>query len=270
MLAAYIHSMRESVNKRMALVLIGMALLFAVLFFFLISVTPLQPKNLSIILMGKKMLGPATLAVPAAITAEVQITGGLWLFLAIFASVPLLVSMLEKGWVELTLTKGVARWKVLLGCYFSGLTLYALTLCVAMVPTALWLWAKTGVGCRSLFVAILFETLGFASLMSLAMFATLSRTGASLPIMVAVFVDILSPVLADRDKGLFSLITAHWARQILDWAYKILPKPYELVGASTSYIQLGSIGSKFPFWSTGVFTVVVIGFTIWVLHRKSL
>src|SRR5580704_15039489 len=137
MLAAYIHSLREAINKRMALVLIGMALLFAVLLFFLISVKPLNDGT-SVILLGKRMLGPASMAVPAAITAEIQITGGLWLFLAIFASVPLLVSTLEKGWVELTLTKGTARWKVLLGSYFSGLTLYALTLGVAMLPTALW------------------------------------------------------------------------------------------------------------------------------------
>jgi hypothetical protein len=112
--------------------------------------------------------------------------------------------------------------------------------------------------------------LGFAALMSLAAFASLTRTGASLPIMIAVFVDILSPVLADRQKGLFSLITSEWARGILNWTYKILPKPYELVSASTNYIQFGSIGPMFPFWSTGVFIVVVIGFTIWLLHHKSL
>ena len=270
MFAAYMHSVREAVNKRMALVLIGMALLFAVLFYFIISVTPLQPKDLSTVFMGKHALGPASLAVPAAMSAEVNITGGLWLFLSIFASVPLLVSSLEKGWVELTLTKGVARWKVLLGCYFSGLTLYAATLCVAMVPTALWLWVKTGVSCKALLVAILIETLGFASLMSLAAYAVLTRTGAALPIMIAIFVDILSPVLANREQGLFTVVTSNWARGILNWAYKILPKPFDLVNAATGYIQFGSIKYWYPFWTTGVFIVVVMGITMWMLHRKNL
>ncbi|HEY4839762.1 MAG TPA: hypothetical protein VIH72_14195 [Candidatus Acidoferrales bacterium] len=270
MFAAYMHSVREAVNRRMALVLIGMAVLFAILFYFIFSVQPLQPKDLSMVFLGHKALGPASLAVPAAVSAEVSITGSLWLFLAIFASVPLLVSSLEKGWVELTLTKGVARWRVLLGCYFSGLTLYMATLCVAMVPTAVWLWIKTGVSCKALLVGILIETLGFAALMSLAAFASLTRTGAALPIMIAVFVDILSPVLADREKGLFSLITSNWARGLLNWSYNILPKPFGLLSAATGYIQFGSIKDWFPFWTTGVFIVVMMGITMWMLHRKNL
>ncbi len=59
MLAAYIHSVREAVNKRMALVLIGMAVLFAVLFYFLISVTPLEPKDMSMVFLGKCSAGPS-------------------------------------------------------------------------------------------------------------------------------------------------------------------------------------------------------------------
>ena len=269
MFAAYIHSVRESINKRMALVLIGLAVLFAVILFFFINIKPMNDGS-SMIFAGPHMLGPASLAAPAAYSAEVSITGGLWLFLAIFASVPLLVSMLEKGWVELTLTKGVARWRILLGCYFSGLTLYIMTLCVAMLPTAIWLWVKTGVSCKALVVAILIETLGFASLMSLAALASMTRSGAALPIMLAVFVDILSPVLANREKGLFSLVTSPGWRGFTTWTYRILPKPFDLVTASTDYIQYRTHGTWFPFWSTGLFIIVMMGLTMWLLHRKSL
>jgi hypothetical protein len=269
MFAAYMHSVRESINKRMALVLIGMALLFAIILFFFISIKPLSDGS-SVIFVGRQMMGPASLAAPAAYSAEVSITGGLWLFLAIFASVPLLVSMLEKGWVELTLTKGVARWRVLLGCYFSGLTLYVLTLCTAMLPAAIWLWMKTGVGFKSLLVAILIETLGFAALMSLAALASMTRSGAALPIMIAIFVDLLSPVLANREKGLFTLISSTFWRGVITWAYRILPKSYDLVNAGTGYIQFGTHGPWLPYWSTGLFVVVMMGTTMWLLHRKSL
>jgi hypothetical protein len=269
MFAAYIHSVRESINKRMALVLVGLGILFAVILFLFITIRPL-PDGTSMIFLGPHMLGPATLAVPAAQSEEVKTTGTLWLFLAIFAAVPLLVSALEKGWVELTLTKGVARWKILLGCYFSGLTLYAATLCVAMLPTAFYLWAKTGVGVKPLLIGILIETFGFASLMSLATFASLTRTGASLPIMIAVFMDILAPVLSNRKQILFSLITSSRWQAVFDWAYKILPKPSEVMSASTSYIQLGSIGGWYPIWTTGIFTVVILGITMVLLQRKNL
>jgi hypothetical protein len=269
MFAAYIHSVRESINKRMALVLIGLALLFAVVLFLKTSIAPLQPRSLSIVSLGG-ITGPASLAAPSLMAREVQITGGLWLLLAIFASVPLLVSMLEKGWVELTLTKGVARWRILLGCYFSGLTLYAATLAVAMLPTAVWIWLKTGVDCKPLLLAILIETLGFASLMAIASFATLTRTGAAIPVMLAVVVYILNPFLANRKEMLFPFVTSNWARFLLDWAYRILPKSSELVGAAMDYLRSDGVHSWFPFWTTGLFVVVTMGATMWMLHRKSL
>jgi len=269
MFAAYMHSIREAVNKRMALVLIGLAVLFALILFFFITIRTV-PTGESVIFLGPHPLGPAAIAVPAAQSEEVKVTGTLWLFLAIFAAVPLLVSALEKGWVELTLTKGVARWKILLGCYFSGLTLYAATLCVAMLPTAIYLWAKTGVGIKPLLIGILIETFGFASLMSLAAFASLARTGAALPIMIAVFVDILAPFLANRQQTFFALITSDTWRGVFNWVYKILPKPSELMNASTRFIQYGSTGGWFPFWTTGIFVVVLLGMTMWLLERKSL
>jgi ABC-type transport system involved in multi-copper enzyme maturation permease subunit len=269
MFAAYLHTMRESINRRMALVLIGMGILMAVILILLFSVRPLA-NGQSMIFLGHHMLGPAELAVPAAMVQVVQITGGLWLFLAIFASTPLIVSMMEKGWVELTLTKGVSRWQVLLGAYFGGLTLYAATLAVATIPPAVWLWFKTGVGFQSLIVAILLQVFAFAALMALAALACMSRTGAALPIMLAVLVDILSPVLAFREHGLFQVITSDFWRGVINWIYRILPKDVEIVGAAQNYIQYHKLGPWWPFWSTGVFIVVTLGLTMWLLHRKSL
>ncbi len=269
MLAVYLHTIREAIHRRMALVLIGMAILMAVILMLLITIKPLSDGQ-SMVFLGQRMLGPAELAVPAAMVAEVQITGGLWLFLAIFASTPLLVSMMEKGWVELTLTKGVSRWQALLGAYFGGLTLYAATLAVATLPPAVWLWLKTGIGFSSLIVAILIQVFGFGALMALAALACMSRTGAALPIMLAVLVDILSPVLATRERGLFSLITSDWARGLITWVYRILPKDIEIVNAAQNYIMFHKLGPWWPFWSTGVFLVVTLGLAALLLHRKSL
>lgn len=269
MLAAYLHSLREAVNRRMALVLIGMAILMAVILALLIKVKPL-PNGTSMVFLGQHMMGPPGLGVPAILTQEVEITGGLWIFLAIFASTPLLVSFLEKGWVELTLTKGVPRWKVLLGCYGSGVTLYAMTLGVAMLPAAMWLCMKTGVGIQPFLVAIAFETFGFAALMAIVALAALSQTGPALPITLAIVADLFSPALANRKIGLFALITSGWGQGTINWVYRILPKNYEIVDSSRNYIQFHTIPPAWPFWSTGIFTVATLGLAIWLLHRKSL
>jgi ABC-type transport system involved in multi-copper enzyme maturation permease subunit len=269
MLAAYINSLREAVNRRMALVLFGMAILMAFLLTRFIVLVPLKDGT-TMLFMGRQPLGPASLAVPAVLAAVVRMTGGLWLFLSIFASTPLLVSMLEKGWVELTLTKGVARWRVLLGCYFGGLTLFAATLMIATFPPAIYLWAKTGVGFRPLVMAIVLQTFAFASLMAIAALTTLTQTGAALPIIFAVVVDFLTPLLTNRNQTFYRLISSNWGRGIVDWVYRILPKNNEIIGQSESYIQLHTFGPAWPYWTTGVFIVAVMGLTIYLLHRKSL
>jgi ABC-type transport system involved in multi-copper enzyme maturation permease subunit len=269
MFASYLHSIREAIHRRMALVLIGMAILVAYLIFHLITLKPM-PNGDSMLFMGRLALGPASLAVPAVFAQEVRMTGSLWLFLAIFASTPLLVAALEKGWVELTLTKGVPRWRVLLGAYFGGLTLYALTLGMATLPTAIWLWAKTGVSVYPLVVAIGLQVFGFAALMALAALASTTRTGVALPIIVAVIVDFFSPLLANREKTLFLFFTSDWTRGIFNWVYRILPKNSEIVGTSESYLQFHTLGHSWPYWSTGVFIFATLALTMWTLHRKSL
>jgi ABC-type transport system involved in multi-copper enzyme maturation permease subunit len=268
MLAAYVHTLRESFNRRMALVLIGLAFLTA---FLIIHFVPLKQMNDGTSWSAGRILsGPASLVVPAIMAAEVRITGGLWLLLAIFASTPLLVSMMEKGWVELTLTKGVPRWQIMLGAYLGGITLYAATLAVATLPAATWWWIKTGIGVKPLVVAILFQILAFGALMALGALACITRTGVAIPIILCVVVDFVSPVLATRQQGLFTLITSDWGRGLINGLYYILPKNFEVVTTSERYIQFHSVGSWMPFWSTGIFIVVTLGLAMWLLHRKSL
>jgi hypothetical protein len=81
---------------------------------------------------------------------------------------------------------------------------------------------------------------------------------------------IFTPVLANRQQILFQLITSSGWQGVFNWAYRILPKPSEIMGAATNYIQFGTISNWFPFWTTGIFIVVMMGLSIWMLHRKNL
>ena len=197
MIAAYLNSLLEAVNRRMALVLAGVALLVAGVFLWIVQMKPL-PDGTSVILLGNNFLGPAILAVPAVFRAEIQQTGALWLLLAIFAAAPLLSSSVEKGWLELTFSKGTSRWQIFLGRFLGGLTLYFLTFLLATFPVALRLWWKTGVGPLPLAVALLIQTFSFAALLAVVALATLPQKGMALPIMAAVAVWFISPILAWR------------------------------------------------------------------------
>jgi ABC-type transport system involved in multi-copper enzyme maturation permease subunit len=270
MLAAYIHSLREAVNRRMGLVLVGVGILLAYTFNHMLRVDALVPKNLSIVFINGNVLGPANLAGPSIFKYLIQNSTAIWIFLSVLAATPLLTSALEKGWVELTLTKGVPRWRVFLGHYFGGITLYTLTLVLILLPISLRLWWQTGVSPEPLIAGILLQVFSFAALMAIAALASLAQSGVGLPAMLTLGAFLVSPFLARRDAMFYPTFTSGWSRGLIDWVYRILPKTSEIEGQTLSYIQDHTITAWWPFWSTGLFLVCTLGLTLWLLHRKSM
>lgn len=268
MFATYLNSLHESMGRRVALVLLGVAVLVAVGFTAIVHVRPMPGGGIALA-VGSQSAAPAGLAVPSVLESQLRATGSLWLLLAIFAAAPLLSATLEKGWLELTFSKGTARWRIFFGRFLGGLTLYSWTFVIATFPPAAWLWWRTGVATWQIGVALLIQTFSFASLLAVAALVTLPQKGVALPIIASVAVWVLSPSLAMRRDTYYRLFSSHAAREIVDWAYRILPKCSELEDMCTSLIQGGTIASWWPVWSTAVFTLTLIGLILWLLERKS-
>jgi hypothetical protein len=268
MFATYLNSLHESMSRRVALVLLGVALLVAIGFGTIVRVRT-APGGGNALAVGSQPPEPPGLAVPAVIESEVRATGSLWLLLAIFAAAPLLSATLEKGWLELTFSKGTARWRIFFGRFLGGLTLYSLTFTIATFPFAAWLWWRTGVATWPIGVALLIQTFSFAALLSVAALVTLPQRGVALPIIASVAIWVLSPSLAKRQETFYRIFSSHAARGIVDWAYRVLPKCSELEDLCISLIRGGTIASWWPIWSTAVFTLTVIGLTFWLVERKS-
>lgn len=268
MFATYLNSLRESVNRRVALVLFGVAILVALAFNLVVHLRTLAG-GATTIAIGTQTPAPSAIAVPAVLESELHATGSLWLLLAIFAAAPLLTATVEKGWLELLFSKGTSRWRIFLGRFLGGLTLYAVTLVLATWPVAARLWWKTGIGTWQISVALLIQTFSFAALLSVAALVTLPQKGVALPVVASAAILLLAPTLAKRQETYYQIFSSHFARGVVDWAYRILPKCSELEDLCASFIQSGKITSWWPVWSTGVFTLAMVGLTLWLLHRKS-
>jgi ABC-type transport system involved in multi-copper enzyme maturation permease subunit len=268
MFATYLNALHESLSRRVAWVLLGVAILVAVGFNSVVHVRTL-PGDGTTIVAGTQSSAPPAIAVPALLESELRATGTLWLLLAIFAAAPLMTATLEKGWLELTFSKGTSRWRIFTGRFLAGLTLYSLTFLVAAFPLAARLWWRTGIATWQVGVALLIQTFSFAALLSVAALVTLPQKGVALPIIALVTIWVLSPTLANRQETFYRIFSSHLARDIVDWGYRILPKCAELEDFCVSLIQGGRISSWWPIWSTAVFTVCVFGLTLWQLERKS-
>ncbi|HEX4004209.1 MAG TPA: hypothetical protein VHX36_16275 [Candidatus Acidoferrales bacterium] len=268
MLASYLNALQESMGRRVALVLLGVAALVALGFSAIVHVRP-TPGGGVALLVGSQPAMPAAIGVPSVLDSQLRATGSLWLLLAVFAAAPLLTATLERGWLELTFSKGTARWRIFCGRFLGGLTLYSLAFAIATFPLAAWLWWRTGIPTWQIGVALLIQTFSFMALLSVAALVTLPQKGVALPIIASVALWILSPSLAMRQETYYRLFSSHVARGIVDWFYRLLPKCSELEDICMSLIHGGGIASWWPVWSTGVFTLVTIGLTLWLLERKS-
>lgn len=268
MITAYLNALHEGIARRVALVLMGFGVLAGVAFNGIVHVRHL-PNGASTMFLGSQSLGAPSIAAPHILDAEVSAVGGLWVLSAVFTAATLLASTLEKGWLELVFSKGTPRWRVYLGRFFGGATLYSLTFLLATFPLAFRLWWQTGVATWPLAVALAIQTLGFISILSVAALVSLPQKGVALPIMASVALWFFSPLLARRQQYYYPLLSSHLARGLIDWAYRILPKCSELDRLCSSFILDHKIASWWPLWSTGVFAFVVLAVTLWRLEQKS-
>jgi ABC-type transport system involved in multi-copper enzyme maturation permease subunit len=268
MFATYLNALRESLSRRVALVLFGVAILVAIAFNAAIHVRTL-PGTGTMVFVGAQLPMPPATAVPSVLESVLRATGTLWLLLGLFAAAPLLNATLEKGWLELLFSKGTARWRIFLGRYLASLTLYSATFILAVAPVALRLWWATGIGTGRIAASLLIQTFSFAALLAAAALVTLPQKGVALPLIGSAAIWVLSPALAMRQETFYRIFSSPAARAIVDWAYRILPKCSELEDLCVSYVHQGAISSWWPVWSTGLFTMAVLGTTLWLLQRKS-
>ena len=266
--AIFLHTLRESVSSRMGAALLAASALVPVIFLGQLRFVA-QSGGGVIVYRGVYPEGTSTDFVRQAYGTLLFLTSGPWVFLVVFAAAPLLTSFLEKGWVELLLSKGLARWKILMARFGGALALYGATLLLFDLGPALYFWARLGVRPGRWVVALSFLVLSFTTFL-----ATMSLVGVlhghpALPIMVAFLQVPVSGVLADRAQLLYRVITAKWAHWLIDWAYRILPKNQELSRLALGYMQRGAIDSWWPVWSSALFMAGTLAFACWWFQQKS-
>lgn len=266
MLTVVWHTLRESIHRRMGLVLLVFSIVLPSVMF-AIARFETQPDGSIFVRTGRFLHRDVAAFVNNALTGLLNFTAGAWLFLGMFAAAPLLASYLEKGSSDLLLSKGVPRWQFFFGRFLGVLAVFVLAIAVMDAGSAAYLWMRTGVGPGRFLVALLFPLLSFVAYLAMMALISLSQSNAAVLIMVAFLQATFSAILYNRNQ-LFTFITWAWARTTIDWLYRILPKNSELDRMANTYFATGNF-DWWPIWSTGVFIVAALGLSFWLLHRKS-
>jgi ABC-type transport system involved in multi-copper enzyme maturation permease subunit len=269
MWTVFVHTLKESIHRRIALALIVVAIFF---FAIQIGFTHFsRDANGELMVLHSKSSAP--IAAKAFVTtdvfpASILILANMWVLLTLLATTSLLTSYMEKGWVELLLSKGTPRWQIFAGRYLGTLGLFIVTAFIMNVLCPTYFALRAGVPLRPYLVALSFLLLSFLGALSLLVLVSTAHPNAGLLVLVVFLEFIVSGMLAGREQ-LAKAIPWKWVTWLMDWMYRILPKHEELNRMATRYSLSHTVATWFPVWTTAVFVVVASTWAFWRFERKA-
>ncbi len=193
---------------------------------------------------------------------------GIVLF-GVFATAGILPDLLEKGAVDLYLSKPLSRWELISGKYIGAITVMFAN--VLYFIGALWIviGLKVGVWNANFLLSIFSLTFTFACLYTIVtFFGVITRSTAISIIGAFAYLFIISPLLFNREQTLFLFLKDDISRKIVDTLYNILPQISALQEDLKTQIIDGSFTWK-PFIQSAVSSAIIFLGASEILKRKD-
>ena len=179
-------------------------------------------------------------------------------------------SMLEKGNIDLLLSKPVSRSEIILA-KFTGGTLLIFGSLVYLIGSV-WLITsiKFGYWNPAFLSSIIILTFSFAVIYSLVIFIGITTQSTILAIIINVFlIFLICPVLASREFGLFQFISNDVVKFIINFFYYILPKPNDLQSMSIKITSGEKIESWQPVITSALFLITFLSASMYLFKKKD-
>lgn len=190
------------------------------------------------------------------------------LVLSIFATASILPATMEKGNIDLLLSKPVTRTQLLLGKSLGSLLIVLVN--VAYFIVGMWIIAgiRTGVWNAGFLLVTLSITYTFLVLFApMLVIGVGSRSSALTIIILYVFIFLVSPILEGREI-IAQLASNDTVKSVLDVFYYILPKPDALGNVSKALVMHEPV-EWMPVWSSGLFAGAMYALAAWMFRRKD-
>lgn len=264
---------RELTAKATLIVLAAISTLIILGIMFSIGVTQ-SSEGLALTMFGQPAGPPMTQENIAEAIAVIQsgLAGGLFfgiILFGVFATAGIIPDILEKGTIDLYLSKPIARWELLLGKYLGAVTIIFLN--IVYFLGALWLifGVKTGVWNTGFLFASLTMGFVFASLYSLtAVFAVIFRNTAIPIIGSFLYLFIIGGILEGREHTLFLLSENVVFRGFINGLYYVLPQISALQANVSRQIIEQSVQWE-PFVQSLISSAAILGAAMYVFAKRD-
>jgi ABC-type transport system involved in multi-copper enzyme maturation permease subunit len=259
------NTVRESLAKKTILGLLVISLLFLIV----VAVIALTV-NLNSIFGDPRFM---RFSDPAILQRNVQ--AGLLslmvfpaMILSIFATASIMTSTIEKGYIDLLLSKPVSRLELLTGRFLGGLTIVLLNF--ILFGVGLWVITslKFGDWDTGILMGLTSCWLAFAVMLPFIMLmGMLFRSSALAMIVTYVFVFIIDPLIAAKD-SIYALLHNDAVLAVMNFIYAVIPKPNEISGLSGTLVMHGHV-DWMVLWSSALSAVAAFVLMAWLFRRRD-
>ncbi|MEE9430156.1 MAG: ABC transporter permease subunit [Melioribacteraceae bacterium] len=191
------------------------------------------------------------------------------LFLSIFSAASFIPNMLEKGSIDLLLSKPISRTQIVLGKFFGGTLIVFVNIAYLIISIWILIGIKFGVWDPSFLLSILTITFTFATLYSLIILIGILTQSSVVAMMISYLIFfVFSPILNARE-SISMFLDNSFIKSIMDVLYYIVPKTSELGSITTSLSLGGEIDSFQPIWTSLLFIILTLYFSILIFSKKD-
>ncbi len=196
---------------------------------------------------------------------------GLCILFSIFVTASFVPIMLEKGNIDLLLSKPVSREQLLLGKYLGGLLVVFLNIAFLVIGVWLIISIRFSYWNFSFLWAIVLITFSFAILYSVIVLIGVITKGSVLGMMISYLIYlVLSPLLGFFFHNGDIFTTGAVTKWIVKILYYIVPQTSEVSGSITNQIVMGkTVESYNPIWVSMLFIILTMGIAISIFRKKD-
>jgi ABC-type transport system involved in multi-copper enzyme maturation permease subunit len=194
----------------------------------------------------------------------------LCLLLAIFSSASFVPVMIEKGNIDLLLSKPISRAQLLWGKYFGGIVVVLLNIAFLILGVWLIVSIKFSYWNFAILWSILLITFAFAALNALIVLLGVVTKSSVIGMMSAYLIFIiLSPLLLAAKDRMIPFFQNKVLNTILDGLYYFLPKTSELLGKNLFDLASGTQIDMQPLITSFLFLLLIMIFSVEIFKRKD-
>jgi len=258
------HALHESVHRSASLATVVSAVGLT-----LLLVVPLRMRDGELFYWSQR--APSTAVMAREFSSIVMGMGQtIWVFLPLLAVAGLLASSLQKGWIELLISKPMPRVTILSTAYLTGLILWLLSVGLMVSSLAATFRFMLHVPAVPLLKAFAVLTLFFAIELAFLVMVAMARPNVMIATAATFAMTFIASLMGVRAL-LARYFNSRWLERALDGLYYILPKVSELGSLARRFADTpeARITDWMPLWSSALFGAACLIAAGWLLERKD-